>query len=138
MYQTVLVPLDLTIDHERVFETALGLVSPDGRLLLLHVIEAIPGLGADESEEFYQPLRTRAEELVRGWAKDLGARHPAVEWTVRTGKRGPEVLRFAAEEGCDLIITTSRRPDPNRPGWGIGTTSPQITLMAPCSVLVVR
>lgn len=137
MYRRILLPLDLG-EHGDVFDAALSLLEASGTLMLLHVIESVEGLGEGETEEFYAPLRARAEERLAAWAHDLEKRGAAVETELRTGKRGPVVVRYAIEERCDLIAIASRPADPERPGWGFGTTSHQVALMAPCSVLLVR
>ena len=139
MYQKILLPLDLTPKHESVFAAASEMVDPEqGRLLLLHVIESVTGFTADEQEEFYAPLRARAESMLVEWTRQLEPQCPDVSWEIRTGKRGFEVVQVAMRERCDLVIATSRAPDPERPGYGLGTTSHQVALMAPCSVLLIR
>lgn len=137
MYRRILLPLDLG-EHDRVFDVALSLLEESGTLVLLHVIESVAGLGEGETEEFYAPLRLRAEERLAAWARELEKRGAAVETDLRTGKRGPAVVHCAIQARCDLIAIASRPADPERPGWGFGTTSHQVALMAPCSVLLVR
>lgn len=139
MYRKILLPMDLGDEHGEVFDAAIPLLAPEGgALVILHVIEAISGLSPQESEEFYAPLRERAQEHFAEWSKELGKRGMTARCESRVGKRGPTVVRYAIEEECDLIVVTSRAADPERPGWGFGTTSHQVALMAPCSVLLVR
>ncbi len=139
MYQRILLPLDLSREHDAVFEAAARLVAPEsGAILLLHVIEIIPGFRDEEMEDFYAPLRGRAQAMLDEWSEALRGRGLETRCDLRTGKRGPSIVRYATEEVCDLIAVASRAADPDRPGWGFGTTSHQIALMAPCSVLLVR
>ncbi len=138
-YRRVLLPLDLSAEHDAVFEAAAQQVVPhDGVVLLLHVIEAVAGFTGDEAEEFYAPLHARADRLLAEWSSKLEASGLAVDPEIRTGKRGPAVVQYAVEQRCDLIILRSHAPDPERERWGLGTTSHQVALMAPCSVLLVR
>lgn len=138
-YRRILLPLELSKDHGAVFDEAVRLVEPGvGVVLLLHVIESIAGLEEDELEDFYTPLRERAASLLAEWSAELAARGLTVQHAILMGKRGPTVVRHAIEEQCDLIVVASRAPDPERTGWGLGTTSHQVALMAPCSVLLVR
>lgn len=139
MYRRILLPLDLSREHGPVFDAAARLVAADaGVLLLLHVIEIIPGFREEEMEDFYAPLRARAQALLDEWSTALRARGLETRCDLRTGKRGPRIVRYAIEEACDLIVVASRTADPERPAWGVGTTSHQVALMAPCSVLLVR
>lgn len=138
MYSRILIPLDLSEEHGPVFEVAVALLEASGALLLLHVIESVAGLDEVEMEGFYAPLRGRARERLASWANALEARGANVQTELRTGKRGSTIVRYAVEQRCDLIAVASRPADPERPGWGFGTTSHQIALMAPCSVLLVR
>jgi len=138
MYRRILLPLDLSAEHGPAFEAAGSLIEESGTLLLLHVIESVAGLADDETADFYAPLRSRAREQLADWARALEGHGARVQTELRTGKRGPAVVRYAVEERCDLIAITSRPADPERPGWGFGTTSHQVALMAPCSVLLVR
>ena len=138
MYRRILLPLDLSRDHDRVIDQVVSLLEVSADLLLLHVIEAIAGLGDEEAEAFYRPLRERAHARLAREVERLEGRGIHVRRELRTGKRGPTIVRCAIEERCDLIAVASRPADPDRPGWGFGTTSHQIALMAPCSVLLVR
>lgn len=139
MYRRILLPLNVEVDHQRVFDTALDLVESDaGRLILLHVIETIPGLGAEELQDFYGTLRERADAELAGWTRMLRSRNANVESDLRIGRRGPTILDCAVENVCDLILLASHPADPDRPNWGFGTTSHIVALSAPCSVLLVR
>jgi len=139
MYRKILVPLDLSRDHRAVFEAAAELVEPkQGCLALLHVVELIEGLPDAETESFYASLRERGERKLARWSKDFEKRGIRFTTAVMLGKRGSTITRYAVEQQCDMIIVTSRPADPDRPGWGFGTTSHQVALMAPCSVLLVR
>jgi nucleotide-binding universal stress UspA family protein len=139
VYRNILLPLSLAPEPERVFETALRLVEPEGgRLVLLHVIERIRGLSEGEMEEFYSALRKRAEVSLSEWKGSLESRGAVVESELRMGRRGATIVECAFDHGCDLILLASRAADPERLGRSLGSTSHLVALAAPCSVLLVR
>ncbi len=58
MFQKILLPLDLTDKHRAALDTAAELARQNqGELLLLHVVEVIPGLSGEEEQGFYQRLQ---------------------------------------------------------------------------------
>jgi nucleotide-binding universal stress UspA family protein len=138
MYRAILVPVDVAPDHQPVFDVVAALARPGARVTLLHVIEIVTGIEDEEMESFYRVLHGRATELLNGWCEQLRRRGLQVECEVRRGRRGPEIVGYAAERGCDLVVLSSRPITPDRPGWGVGTISHQVALAAPCSVLLVR
>ncbi len=139
MFRRILVPIDLSEKNRIAVETAADLAQPDSTTLtLLHVIETIQDVPFEEIEDFYQTLRERAEESIGGWAAELTGKGLEVRREIVFGKRGPEILRYADEQKCDLVILTSHRLDPERPGGGFGTISHQVALLAGCPVLLMR
>ena len=75
------------------------------------------------------------------WARFLPAfeeRGFSVRREIVFGKRAPEIVRYATDESCDLVVVTSHRIDPERPTGSLGTISHQVALVAPCPVLLVR
>lgn len=139
VYRNILLPLSIAPAQERVFESALHLVEPEGgRLVLLHVIERIQGLDEGEMEDFYATLRKRAEASLAEWKASLQSKGAVVDSELRIGRRGATIVECAVENGCDLILLTSRAADPERLGSSLGSTSHLVALAAPCSVLLLR
>lgn len=134
----MLVPLDLSARHSRAVELAARLADPASLILLTHVIAEIEGVPPEELEEFYAGLRSRAVEVLQRHADQLSALGLQSRVEISVGRRGAEILRLADAEGCDLIVLSSHRIDPGRPGGGLGTLSHQIALLAPCDVMLVR
>src|SRR5262249_54071562 len=61
MFQKILLPIDLSDKHARAVEMAGKLASrSDGEVVLLHVIEVIPGFSIDEEKNFYGRLEKLA------------------------------------------------------------------------------
>jgi len=138
MYDTILIPVDLSSANDVVFERARELGAP-GRtdILLLHVIETLQDDEPGEMDDFYEELREEADAKMTAWASDLADDGFEVEATITYGKRGPEITRVADEEAVDLIVQRSHvvtRDDETN----VGTVSHQVAIFAPCSVLLVR
>jgi len=138
MYDTILIPVDLSATNEAVFSTVRDLGVPDQtKIILLHVIETLQDDEPGEMDDFYEELRQEADEKMTAWAADLAEHGFEVEATVTYGERGPEITRVADEEGVDLIVqrshTVTRDDETN-----VGTVSHQVAIFAPCSVLLVR
>jgi len=138
MYDTILIPVDLSSANEAVFATARELADPDRTdITLLHVIETLQDDEPGEMDDFYEELREEADEKMTAWAAEIAEDGFEVEATVTYGERGPEITRVADEEDVDLIVqrshTVTRDDETN-----VGTVSHQVAIFAPCSVLLVR
>ncbi|MFB6248296.1 MAG: universal stress protein [Salinibacter sp.] len=138
MYDTILIPVDLSSANEAVFATAHELGDPDRTdITLLHVIETLQDDEPGEMDDFYEELRQEADEKMTAWAADLAEHGFEVEATITYGERGPEITRVADEADADLVVqrshTVTRDDETN-----VGTVSHQVAIFAPCSVLLVR
>jgi nucleotide-binding universal stress UspA family protein len=139
MYSKILIPVDLSDRNAPAIDAAAELAAPSGgTALLVHVIEEIDDLDDGGLSEFYEGLRRRAEARLAELRQALETRSIAVETRIRTGKRTSEIVRYAEEEGCDLVVMRSHVLDPRQPLRSIGTISHQVALAAPCAVLLVR
>jgi Universal stress protein UspA and related nucleotide-binding proteins len=139
MYDSILIPVDLSSTNEDVLETAQELSTPDHtHLQLLHVIETLQDEEPGEMDEFYEELREDAEEKMEAWATDVADKGFEVQSTIVYGERGPEVTRVAEEEDVDLIVMRSHQISREDSGAEVGTVSHQVAVFAPCSVYLVR
>ena len=137
MFRKILLPVDLTDKHRHALEAAADLARQSGgEVILLHIIEIIPGLAMEEEKPFY----ARLEKTARKHLGALGARLKEARWQaeVRFGTRGPDIIRYAAEVGADLIVLTSPPFDPQRPAAGWGSLSHKLGMLAACPVLLVK
>jgi nucleotide-binding universal stress UspA family protein len=139
MYDSILIPVDLSSTNEYVLDTARDLAVPDRTdLQLLHVIETLQDEEPGEMDDFYKELREEAEEKMQGWAGMLADHGFEVQSTIVYGERGPEVTRVAEEDEVDLIVLRSHTVDRDESEANVGTVSHQIAVFAPCSVYLVR
>jgi len=138
MYDSILIPVDLSSANAAVFDRARELGDPARTdVTLLHVIETLQDDEPGEMDDFYEELRQEADEKMTAWASDLAEDGFAVEATITYGERGPEITSVAEEEDVDLIVQRSHvvtRDDETN----VGTVSHQVAIFAPCSVLLVR
>jgi universal stress protein A len=139
MFRSILIPVDLSQKSGDAVRVASRLGDPTATTLhLLHVIETVEGVSYEEMEGFYATLRERAEQALNGWATELAGKGFTVRRELVFGKRAPEIVRLASNEGCDLIVLASHAVDPGLPGERFGTISHQVALLARCSVLLTR
>lgn len=139
MYDSILIPVDLSSTNEYVLDTAQTLSTPDHtQLQLLHVIETLQDEEPGEMDSFYDELREEAEKKMDAWASEVAKEGFVVESRITYGERGPEVTRVAEEEDVDLIVLRSHTVDREAPESQVGTVSHQVAVFAPCSVYLVR
>lgn len=139
MFRHVLVPVDLTDKNLTAISAASDLASSSGaRVSLLHVIETIEDADFEEFGDFYRRLEEKAQACLGRWAERLAGEGVEVRHRVLYGRRTDEILRFAEDEGVDLIVLSSHRVDPEQPGRGWGTLSYRVALLASSPVLLVK
>ncbi len=107
----ILVPLDGTTEAAQAMERAAMLAARgNSRLLLLYVID--PGRGARQRtipvyyDQSYLELEAWKEEFVRnGFARTRRPASVKPEAALRLGDPGEQIVGYAREEDCDLIVT---------------------------------
>jgi nucleotide-binding universal stress UspA family protein len=138
VFRHVLLPVDLSDRSHSAVAAAAELAEPGSVVVLLHVIETLSDVPFHDLSGFYGDLEKRAEQVLQKWAAELDERGFSVRREIVFGKRAPEIVRYATDESCDLVVVTSHRIDPERPTGSLGTISHQVALVAPCPVLLVR
>ncbi len=136
MYKKIIVPIDMgNLERgERILHRAHSLLDEGGEIVLLNVVEDIPGyiaidLPADMIQNAMKDGRDKLEQL----RKKTGV--PA-SLEVRSGAAAHEILAAAAERQADLIIVASHKPDFSN--YFIGATADRVVRHSKCSVLVDR
>jgi universal stress protein A len=138
-YQRILAAIDLTQDSRAVAGRACEIARiGNGSVSLLHVLEIVliepigeslmPAIRLDE--RMIARARAQMEVLVR----ELGL--PPDAGSVESGNAKNEILRYAREQGSDLIVLGCRE----RHGLSIllHRTEDSVLHGAPCDVLAVR
>lgn len=134
MFNRLLVPTDLTDATSRALSVAVDVASERAHIDVLHVIERIPNLPDFELRLFYERLQhdgqTRLEALVKGLHLRTGQ---TIESHLLVGRRADEIVRFSQAAASDLVIL-HHRPD----GALLGSISYRVSVLAPCSVLLLK
>jgi len=126
--RNVLVPLDGSRFSLAVLEPVLEFVrGVDAHVRLLHVNEPTPYDGRWESPD--ETLKA-ADQMLREACIPASIEQ-------RKGDPGEEILKAAAETGCDLVaMTTHGRSGPSR--WVFGSVTAKVLRSSPIPLLVVR
>jgi len=136
MYRKIIVAVDTAqLDKgERILRKAATLLDESGTILLVNVVEDLPGyLVSDLSIEMSVKARQEAEDLLRGLKEKTGI---AADIEICQGSPAREILGVAEEEKADLVIVASHVPDLSN--YFIGATADRIVRHATCSVLIDR
>jgi universal stress protein A len=138
MFTKLLVPVDLTDRNTSAITVACDLAQQHGaEVILLHVIETLE-VPFQELEDFYHKLEDEARERIAKVGDPLTA--AAISWTAEIvyGKRAAEIVYFADQKGCDLIIIMSHRLTPDNAAKTWMSISHQVAILAQTAVLVLK
>jgi len=123
MYNTIIVPTDFS--HEELTIQSLkkaAILSDNGHIVLLHVLEDVP----------YDISQTR--ETLGQWLKKSGVE---AEIEVRHGGSSyHEIIESSKEKKADLILINSHKP--GLQDYLLGSTAGKVVRHALCAVLVDR
>jgi nucleotide-binding universal stress UspA family protein len=137
MFKTILLPIDLSDRHEQALRVASELArAGDGEVVLLHVVEIIPGL--PEEEEFYSRLERVARKHLSALNDRFAREKIPSRVEVIVGNRARAIVGQAEETGANLIVLTAPRIDPDKVSAGLGSLSYMVGIFAPCPVLLVK
>lgn len=139
MYDSILIPVDLSATNDRVLDRAMQLgTAGETNIFLLHVIEVLDDIPVDEDPEFYDELRENANTKIETWAGKLTEKGFSVTAEIQYGQQGQDIVATARDHDIDLVVMRSHVVDPDESREQVGTVSHQVALFAPCSVLLVR
>jgi nucleotide-binding universal stress UspA family protein len=140
-YAKILIAVDLSDMSPEVFRQAHDLGRKfDSQLHLLHVVEpCIPAIPVPSATAYAELLADQQSRSATALDR-LIAVEPCPTCSVRevrTGQAAEEILRYAEQEGIDLIVMgTHGRTGLNR--WLLGSVAQKVIQCAPCPVLIVR
>jgi nucleotide-binding universal stress UspA family protein len=139
-FQRLLVPVDFSAMTAAVLAVARRLLAPDGRAVLLHVVESLPSVmeGAfgvyAHRKDIDEMGRLALERLQSLIAESHDARLVA---QVREGKPAPEIVAEAEASQAEVIVIGSH----GRSGLDallVGSVTERVLRRAPCHVFTVR
>ena len=133
MYNKILI--GTALNHrfkDRALETAKSLISSNGKIIAVHVIEPVNNV----VESFVsEEVKAKAHEKIKS---DLAAHYndDAVESVILHGHAGRQITHYAEKMGVDCIIIGSHRP--GLEDFFLGSTSSRVVRHSTCSVHVLR
>ena len=136
MYKTILVPIDMSHIEEgkSTIEIAKKYGGENTRIILLHVIEEIPGWAAAEIPTgIMDQSRQSTQDELRAIASAASVK---ADVEIRSGHPYKTILEKAEEEEAELIVIASHKP--GFQDYFLGSTAAKVVRHARCSVLVVR
>lgn len=134
--KTILFPTDFSRQAASAYQFACALARDyNAKLIIAHIKEppivVVGEFGAPPPE----PMPT--DEALRDELLTLQPAAIAAEHVLVTGEPASEIVRLAAERGCDLIVMGTH----GRRGLGrlvMGSVAEQVMRKAPCPVLTVK
>jgi nucleotide-binding universal stress UspA family protein len=138
VFERIMLPVDLSDRHGRAVEVAAGLAKQSGgEVVLLHVVEILPGLPRKEESAFYGRLEKKARAHLNGIAQRLSKLKVRCLVIVTYGHRAKEVVDQAEALEADLIVLTAPEAKARNPtSWG--SLSWKIAVLCSRPVLLVK
>lgn len=139
----VLVPTDFSDSARHAFSYGVSFAREyKAELVLLHVVENLTvGYASDlfpvPMAEVFQEISGYAKTELAKLAEEAKQKGVAVSDVVAQGKPSAEIIRYAAENGVDMIVLGTH-------GKGMldqalfGSTTERVVRRSPCPVLTVR
>jgi nucleotide-binding universal stress UspA family protein len=112
-FREILVAIEFTPTTHRVFEAALRVLEPGGRVRLLHVVEWVPSVVEGTLVRYANPRDTRRlHEASLGQLRRYAAQAPGVrvDPEVVEGQPAASILEAAAQPAVDLIVLGRGKP----------------------------
>lgn len=136
MYKKIIVPVDPAAIEigEKILAKAKSLLDTDGEIVLLTIIEDIPGyLAIDVPVDLIEGAIDDAKAKLVALKEKTGV---SAHIEIRSGAPAREILATAEEHKADLIIVGSHVPDFSN--YFIGATADRVVRHSKISVLVDR
>ena len=138
-FRHLMVPIDLSGRHERVFKMVRTLVAGRAcRVTLFHVVQRVPGIATTELDGFYRRLVKTADRRLRQIAGSFAKHGIDVRIQVTIGEPATDIIRAAARERVDVLVMSSHKVRLGRRARGWGTTSYKVGIFSQCPILLVK
>ncbi len=135
MYRNILVPIAFDDDQkvDAAMDVARTLVTKDGQVTLLHVMEHVPAYAVQYVPE---DLGEAAREGIMAELQRLAGSLPGGQGVLTEGHAGRTILEYINENDIDCVVIASHRP--GMADYLLGSTAAQVVRHAPCAVMVTR
>lgn len=156
-YRKILVPYDGSVASDKAFEHAIRLAAELSRapeIVLLNVVETIilpPRTGEIKSsvsnatvnaeglrKELYLSMKAHAKSMLTRKAREASKAGAKATTAVRYGYAADEIVRFASEEGTDLLIIGNVGLRGISKLRVLGSVSRSVAEKASCPVMIVH
>ncbi len=117
----------------KALETAKNLVSKDGEIIAVHVIQPVNEVVQSFVTE---DAKSKARETVKELMADRFSGEQSIASVILEGHPGSEIPAYAKKVGADCIIVGSHKS--GLEDFFLGSTSSRIVRHAECSVHVLR
>ena len=141
MYRDILLAVDLVNadTQQKAVSTAVKLAETFGARL--HVITVVPDYGMSIVGGYFTKDHERqalehANKALHAFVAEHVPTEIKLQHIVGHGTIYQEILRYAADTGCDLIVMASHRPELG--DYLLGPNAARVVRHAGCSVMVVR
>ncbi len=141
MYQSILLPVDIAdgSHSKKALETALQLATTFEAKL--HVMTVVPDFGVGMVSSFFnEDYATKAIEVVEKQLKEFVDKHIGQKMPCETkvcyGTIYHQIIKTATDDGCDLIVMGSHRPELE--DYLLGPNASRVMRHAKQSVFIVR
>lgn len=119
--------------NSRALETAKALISENGKIVTVHVIEPVNNvvqsfMTADVKSKTYDKIKKMMTDRLND--------EDDIEAVILSGQAGTEISNYANKIGADCIIVGSHKPGLD--DFFLGSTSSRVVRYATCSVHVLR
>lgn len=135
MYRNILVPI--AADHDpktgAALDIARALAGEGAKITALTVVEEVPGYILNQLPE--GQMAKTCDEVETGLKAELGGVKDVTPVVVE-GHSARTILDYAGEQGVDLIVIASHRPDIS--DYFLGSTAARVVRHAQCAVHVLR
>lgn len=136
MFSNILIPVDLG-DIARAkdnLKRAAELIEENGKITLINVVEEIPTYVEFDLPENYAAQHViAAQDRLENMVKTENIK---ADFDILRGQPGSAIIDFAEQNGVDLIIMASHKPE--LMDYLIGSTAARVVRHAKCSVMVIR
>lgn len=136
MFSNILIPVDLG-DIARAkdnLKRAAELIEENGKITLINVVEEIPTYVEFDLPENYAAQHViTAQDRLKNMVKTENIK---ADFDILRGQPGSAIIDFAEQNGVDLIIMASHKPE--LMDYLIGSTAARVVRHAKCSVMVIR
>ncbi len=139
-FDHILVPVDFTEKNAAAIAVAKRLAAQSSaRVSLLHVIESLEDAGDDEEiQKFMERMAAKSSENLERLLEQFADSDLEVASATMINHRSKGIVLYAVENAVDLIVMGSHPIDPSavRESWA--TISYQVSLLCPCSILLIK